>query len=62
MTIVRVFRAARAFVPAALILFSTPQLFASTPVAPVVPGSMDLRVADATGGAITDAIVLVQRG
>src|SRR4029078_11824329 len=30
--------------------------------APAVPGSMDLQVADASGGAITDAIVLVQRG
>jgi DMSO/TMAO reductase YedYZ molybdopterin-dependent catalytic subunit len=44
-----------------LILFSTPQLFASTPVAPAVPGSLDVQVADASGGAITDAIVLVQR-
>jgi catecholate siderophore receptor len=62
MTIARVFGTVRAFVPATLILFSTPQLFASTPVAPAVPGSMDLQVADASGGAITDAIVLVQRG
>ena len=62
MTIVRFVRAVSAFVPAALILFSTPQLFASTPVAPGVPGSLDLQVADASGGAITDAIVLVQRG
>ena len=62
MTIVRVFRAVRAFVAAALILFSTPQLFASTPVSPAVPGSVDLQVADASGGAITDAVVLVQRG
>jgi catecholate siderophore receptor len=62
MTIVRIVRAARAFLPAALILFSPSQLLASTPVAPVVPGSMDVRVVDASGGAITDAIVLVQHG
>src|SRR6478735_8939505 len=62
MTHVRLSQSVRAFVAAAVILFSSPLLLASTPAAPVVPASLDLRVADATGGAITDAIVLVQRG
>jgi catecholate siderophore receptor len=60
--LVRVVRAECAFLPAAaLILSTTPQLFASTPVAPAVPGSLDLQVTDTSGGAVSDAIVLVQR-
>ncbi len=62
MTSVRIFQAVRACVAATAILFSTALLFASTPAAPVAPASIDLRVADTTGGAITDAVVLVQRG
>jgi hypothetical protein len=59
---VRLSQSVRALVAAAVVLFSSPLLLASTPAAPVVPASLDLRVADASGGAITDAIVLIQRG
>src|SRR6476469_3522464 len=54
MTNVRLSQSVRAFVSAAVIGFASPVLLASTPAASVVPASLDLRVADATGGAITD--------